>query len=347
MRSEYIHSHTPHTGDALTVPEVHGIVDRSSAYRGIRCSSSNVGLMKVNPFVRSFIELQIQSRMFKKSSLLSLVRTESRERVREYLDKKRVSKKTFETFVNKEDNPLYVAMIIRKDIEMSQDILKAMEKVKADINRVDEAEQTILHYVCNTFTTDASFVMAVLQYPGINVNATNRDKQTPLHIFCNYFANVQSYKTVLQRFVELHAEIDATNLFHETPLMKTVKNQRLRGLIVQFLIDHGADVTVANRSKNTALHFVVVLNRVDLVNILVKGGADIYCLNNQNESPLGLATKKGSPAVVAKMYEIHNLLQWLSSVSPDYVTLYARKVRTITHASLTHSSCSRRYTRRC
>ncbi|EDS89703.1 receptor-interactingserine/threonine- protein kinase 2, putative [Entamoeba histolytica HM-1:IMSS] len=263
--------------------------------------------------------------MFKKTKLINIVRNETADKVKEYLNKKKVDKKTFEKFKTKEENPLYVSMIIRKDFDMSQELIKVMIKVKADINKYDEAEQTILHYVCNTFTSDASFIMALLQFPGINVNAKNRDEQTPLHIFCNHFANVQSYKTVLQKFVELHAEIDATNSYLETPLIKTVKNQKLRGLIVQFLIDNGANINVANKAKNTALHFVVVLNRVDLINILVKGGADIYCLNNKNESPLSLAKEKGSMAVITKLYEVHNLLQWLSSISNDFVALYARK----------------------
>ncbi|EDR28980.1 Bone morphogenetic protein receptor type IB precursor, putative [Entamoeba dispar SAW760] len=194
--------------------------------------------------------------MFKKTKLINIVRNETADKVKEYLNKKKVDKKTFEKFKTKEENPLYVSMIIRKDFEMSQELIKVMIKVKADINKYDEAEQTILHYVCNTFTSDASFIMALLQFPGINVNAKNRDEQTPLHIFCNHFANVQSYKTVLQKFVELHAEIDATNSYLETPLIKTVKNQKLRGLIVQFLIDNGANINVANKAK--ILHYIFV-----------------------------------------------------------------------------------------
>ncbi|KAL7722225.1 Interleukin-1 receptor-associated kinase [Entamoeba marina] len=263
--------------------------------------------------------------LFKKTKLIDLVKCEDRVKVKDFLSKKK-NKKLFEDFANfKEQNPLYVALITKKNLEISKELLKAMVRSQADINKCDEKQQTVLHYACNTFITDAQFILALLETPTINVNAKNSDQQTPLHIFCQKFANVQSYKAVLQTFVKLGAEIDAKSRFLETPLMKTVKNTKLRGLVAQFLLDNGANVNTANKSNNTILHLVVQLNRVDLVTILLKSGANIYHKNNNNETPLDLATKQCSNNMIVKLREVDDLVRWLTSISDSYAERYSIK----------------------
>ncbi|ELP87029.1 serine-threonine protein kinase, putative [Entamoeba invadens IP1] len=264
--------------------------------------------------------------MFKKTSekLLEVINEGDVEKVKVFLAKKRMTKKMFENYKRKSDNPLYVP-IETHNPTVFLELLKTAVRLNVDVNKKDEVGMSILHYICYEFMMDASPLLALLEVPNIDVNTTTTDNQTPLHIFCNRFQNVQSYKTVLQRFVDLGTKIDAKNKGMETPLMKTVRNEKLRGLIVQFLIDHGADVNARNNKQNTALHLVAHMSRVDLVNTLVKGGADIYAVNAEGETPLQLAQRKKNFVVLNKFYEVHNLLQWLSSISVEFAQKYALK----------------------
>lgn len=82
-----------------------------------------------------------------------------------------------------------------------------------------------------------------------------------------------------------------------TPLMWAVQGRRAQS--VQFLLDRGADVTVADHLGRTALHLAAEAGDADIVRRLVDAGANINQLSAAQASPLVIAVKGKHDEVVA------------------------------------------------
>ena len=78
--------------------------------------------------------------------------------------------------------------------------------------------------------------------------------------------------------------------------------------LVKLLLQHGANVHVADESGNTALHHVMKtcnrFTRESILDTLLKAGADVNVCNNDGESPLYLAVHKY--VGVVKFYRVHS-----------------------------------------
>jgi ankyrin repeat protein len=67
------------------------------------------------------------------------------------------------------------------------------------------------------------------------------------------------------------------------PLSVAALHDRLE--LARYLIEHGADVSAANRDGNTPLHTAAFLGRTELVKLLIKNGARLSQRNHRKESP--------------------------------------------------------------
>ncbi len=64
--------------------------------------------------------------------------------------------------------------------------------------------------------------------------------------------------------------MNAQNKFGETPLHKSIFNNSVRLLMVNLLLQAGADVNLLSTRGESCLHFAVHLGREDLVSVLIK-----------------------------------------------------------------------------
>ena len=67
------------------------------------------------------------------------------------------------------------------------------------------------------------------------------------------------------------------------PLSVAALHDRLD--LARYLIEHGADVSAANRDGNTPLHTAAFLGRTELVKLLIEKGARLNQRNHRKESP--------------------------------------------------------------
>lgn len=97
--------------------------------------------------------------------------------------------------------------------------------------------------------------------------------------------------TEVQAF--LNSGIDVNHRFEQgdTPLMLASRGNRLD--IVQLLIKNGADVHAKNDWDRTALHEAVE-NSFQITRLLVEQGADINALTFENYSPLHLVARENN-----------------------------------------------------
>jgi outer membrane protein assembly factor BamB len=89
--------------------------------------------------------------------------------------------------------------------------------------------------------------------------------------------------------------LNTAALFGQTPL-------------AAFLIEKGADVSIANKDGNTALHLAAFFAYPDLVELLLKHGASIRAKNARGETPLDLVSSNWSPELEKIYTTIANLL---------------------------------------
>lgn len=125
---------------------------------------------------------------------------------------------------------------------------------------------------------------------GADLSETNSDGQTAL-----IASLLNGYEEVARAIVENGGvDINCKDSFGDTALILAVNST---AEFIEFLLDHGADVTAANNSANTALHRACVVGSVEVVSLLLKSGASREATNNLGETPLLTAAKSGGRRV--------------------------------------------------
>ncbi|MDR2978028.1 MAG: ankyrin repeat domain-containing protein [Rickettsiales bacterium] len=119
---------------------------------------------------------------------------------------------------------------------------------------------------------NANDVAELLIDKGADVNARDNIDWTPLHTAAFYDA-----KDVAELLIDKGADIRAKNNDNETPL------EVARGEVVTFL------AVAKDSSGNTLLHYAAKEGNLDLIELLIKEGADIDAKNNDNKIPFELA----------------------------------------------------------
>ncbi len=78
-----------------------------------------------------------------------------------------------------------------------------------------------------------------------------------------------------------------------------------RAEVVELLIRHGADVNAIEGDRSSPLHSAALLGHEKAVYVLVQNGADVNAANNRGETPLGAATvDEGTARFIASMVQI-------------------------------------------
>lgn len=103
---------------------------------------------------------------------------------------------------------------------------------------------------------------------------------------------------VVQKLIELGADVNHVDPGGYTPLMYTAASlrgigllgtQKQRNAIAKLLIKHGANVNAAMDGGQTTLHFAAADRNVDLVRMLIAAGAKRNVKSNQGYTPLDVA----------------------------------------------------------
>ena len=183
----------------------------------------------------------------------------------------------------------------------------------ADVNEKDNNGYQILHYAV---LSDNPKMIELLVDHGADVNAKANNGWTVLH------------SAVLNGNVEaIHAKTRV--IFTTTPVIKG-EGIYLKGNleVVQWLVEHGADVNAKDNDGCTVLHSAVENGNLDVINYLVKHGADInakdyygrsilhYTASRVKMNNLLLYTSLGFG--LAKPLKQHEeLIQWLVDRGQD------------------------------
>ena len=193
--------------------------------------------------------------------------------------------------------------------------VRLLLKAKADPNIADADGNTCLHAA---IAADCSkeMLQEIIDNGG-DVNAVNRRGQTPLLLSCNYkhmdsvlvllgvgadltytdengfsclHAAIYGHcsKYILQALIDHGAHIDARTEDGTNALLFACRKGQSES--VNFLLEAGADVNIADALGNTILHFAVFFRcGKDTLQKIMCYGVDVNAVNNNNQTALLLA----------------------------------------------------------
>jgi len=224
--------------------------------------------------------------------------------------------------VNKYDyegQPAIHVAIKNSNATIVERLLDFYKKNQLDVNVVDSYGWTPLHcatFYCSGKQAEDIIVKALLETPGISIDIETVDGNLPLHYFCQKFVNPSCTDLGLL-LTKKQSSVNKINKNGETPLHKAIFNNSVRMLMVELLINAGADVNVPTITGETALHYAVHLGRRDLLKTLLHAGAGKSLKaksKKNNATPLELATSIGQDKIAEILQKASDLIEWLTEM---------------------------------
>ena len=158
------------------------------------------------------------------------------------------------------------------------------------------------HVITNRYVTDLIFldqIANILIKHGCDINAENNNHETPLYsAFCNY--NFQ-FAEVLIRY---GADVNKITSDGDSILYKIVGSDIDDSLdVVEFLIKNGANVNALNKYKESVLTYAVQSTKIRMVELLLKANADPNIPDDLQVSPLIVAVQDESFKIAKLLIE--------------------------------------------
>lgn len=118
------------------------------------------------------------------------------------------------------------------------------------------------------------------------VRAKNERGSTCLHI-ASYLGKLDAAREIFSHRNVVKIDIDDADIWGYTPLHNAAYNNHAE--VVQFLLRRGADINACNKKNMTPLHLAVMRGHMPVVQELVQRTAHIDALNDTDCTPLHLA----------------------------------------------------------
>lgn len=156
-----------------------------------------------------------------------------------------------------------------------------------DINKLDNDQNTMLHYAAENGNQE---MVALLCERGANVNIKNKSGKTPLHL------TIQPKNSQLVEYlVTRGADVNCKDIEDETPLIDIARNFQGKeaNQLMQFLLNHGADIYATDRTGMPALLWAVRNGDHSNIKFLLSKGADAYTVDHDGDTALHWAVDSG------------------------------------------------------
>lgn len=152
----------------------------------------------------------------------------------------------------------------------------------------ENPEDQSVHYVSPLWCAAVSGKSVVVKYlvrVGANINALSDSGSTPVRSSC-FMTNMK----IVQYLVEHGAEIKIANYNGGTCLINSVQSVEL----CAYLISKGADVNAKDIQNKTALHYAIQEHRLETTKLLLDNGADPFVRSKNGDDALQMACLKGA-----------------------------------------------------
>ncbi|XP_059611223.1 protein fem-1 homolog C isoform X2 [Phlebotomus argentipes] len=175
-------------------------------------------------------------------------------------------------------------------------------------------------------------VVKLLIRYGANINALSDTGSTPVRSAC-YMTHVE----IVQYLVEHGADITKGNYNGGTCLINSVQSVAL----CMYLISKGADVNARDIQDKTALHYAIQEHRLETTKLLLEHGADPFAKSRYGDDSLQLACLKGAHQIFEYLknrisYSVSRLAEAHELIGSTFLDEQNETRITILHWRLAH-----------
>lgn len=161
----------------------------------------------------------------------------------------------------------------------------------ADVNGEYDGK-SLLHFAIDNCENNYSEIIEFLINSGANINSCESYlKETPLHRLC---ARAKPRIEIIKSLLDRGANVNIENVSGKTPIFYCNFNFSLE--LLDLLVKHGADINHKDKYKNTILHDDFLdyntENFEEFIKELISLGFDVNSKNNLGHTPLYLCKNK-------------------------------------------------------
>jgi len=231
--------------------ELYNIVARDNLAKLQEAKETGINIYEVDQYRRSLLDIAVLNSAFQ---------------VTEYLIKQGLTVNTNSDF---QSLPLHTACTV-SNIKM----VKLLLKYGADIHLKDNKGNTVLHYAVEGLGRTGwqiELIKYFVEELKFFIDIPNFEGNTPLFL---------SNSKLIPYLIEKGANIKLTNKQGDTPWLYLAKNyfdhfdfRKELQKKVEYLLEYGSDINSQDGKNQTALHYAVQCNYIDIVSLLLAKGA--------------------------------------------------------------------------
>lgn len=175
--------------------------------------------------------------------------------------------------------------------EGNLDELESFIKNGGDVNAKYE-DKSLIHFAIDNCENNYFKLIELLINNGADINSNQSYmKETPLHRIC---ARVKPKMDVVTLLLERGSKVNAENISGKTPVFYCNFSYSVE--LLNLLLKYGADIKHTDKYRNTLLHddysICDVDNFEEFLNVIISLGFDINAKNNVGHTPLYLCKNK-------------------------------------------------------
>jgi len=160
--------------------------------------------------------------------------------------------------------------------------------------------ESILHYAINNSEDNYFKTIELLINNGADINSHHSEfSETPLHKLC---ARLNPKIDVITMLLKKGAEVNAINISGKTPVFYCSFNYSVE--LLNLLVKYGADINIKDKYKNTLLHddYINCLEEKfeEFLKALIRLGFDINSTNSTGMTPLDFCENKKIKTILIK-----------------------------------------------
>jgi len=160
--------------------------------------------------------------------------------------------------------------------------------------------ESILHYAINNSQNNYFKIIELLINNGSDINSHHsKFSETPLHKLC---ARITPHIDVITMMLKKGAEVNAINISGKTPVFYCSFNYSVE--LLNLLVKYGADINIKDKYKNTLLHddYINCFDEhfEEFLKTLINLNFDINLKNSAGLTPLDLCENKKIEYILIK-----------------------------------------------
>ena len=200
------------------------------------------------------------------------------------------------------------------------DVIKYLIEKGADVNYTNINDESALTVACygRITTKNLKIIQYLIDY-GANINKIYNFKNNSNYYYyrkynifskdttLNYAIRRKSFNLV-KLLIDNGVDVNGKDVQGKTALYHALELEKRKINIVEYLIEHGANVNeIINDENETILFSAVIRSNDAIIKLLIDNGADINHKNKDNNIPLGIVTYKGKEADYFEMLINNNV----------------------------------------